>query len=155
MSEKKYQTVYPKYSDSENKSKKYTQEQIKEIKQLQQEGLSYWKVAKKLGLPFSSVRYVCMTEEQKREFNEMKYKTRKTPNIHKKNYNKDRRERKGEKILQYMREQKKEYIAIEENREKKKLYMEKYRAQKKKELQEASKSKFKKLLENINFLRKF
>ena len=66
--------IYPKYSREENKNCKLTEEQIQEIKDLyvpQKFGMR--KVAKTLNLPFSTVRYYCISEKERKEFNKMKY----------------------------------------------------------------------------------
>ena len=125
---KKNTMKYPRYTKEENKSCKLTQEQINEIQELYVPKI-FWmrKVAKEMNLPFSTVRYWCLSDEQRKEFNIMKSKYNKPINKEDvKMYNEDRKQRKWKKFTDYISQLKKDYLEKPWVRKHKSEYMKKY-----------------------------
>ena len=117
--------VYPRYTREENKSCKLTLDQIEEIQSLYVPW-KFWyrKIAKKMNLPQSTVRYRCISSEERKSFNRIKVAYNKKPSKEEvKRYNSDRKKRKWEDFLNYESELKKEYLKKPWVRERRRKYM--------------------------------
>ena len=117
---------YPKYSRAENKSCKYTLKQIKEIKELYKQWKSLYKISILLTIPQSTVWYHSLSDKALLLHNKKRAKLNKTYPL-KKNYNEDRKIRKGQVFNDYENALKKEYIKDPKVKEARKAYMKQYK----------------------------